>query len=290
MPAREWHARTHDVWAHEQSLLVHEQRRSADHRRSQALRVFAVRIGVLAGFLVAWSAASGTLIDSLFVSDPISVARSFVQISIDGTLWWHLRITLLEMTLGYILGVAVGVGLAIVIALIWRAEQIVRPLMLGVFAIPKVALAPLVIVWFGIHLLPKVILAASLVLFIVYFSTLAGFAAVNRDLIASIRVMGASRAALFLKLILPSAAPYIFSAMRITLPGALIGAIIGEFVSSNRGVGFLIAYASSRYDTAQVLAAILSLLIFGLILNTIVSRLEKYVTRWRSEEPQWSRR
>jgi NitT/TauT family transport system permease protein len=78
--------------------------------------------------------------------------------------------------------------------------------------------------------------------------------------------------------------------MRITLPGALIGAIIGEFVSSNRGVGFLIAYASSRYDTAQVLAAILSLLIFGLILNTIVSRLEKYVTRWRSEEPQWSRR
>jgi NitT/TauT family transport system permease protein len=219
MPAREWHARTHDVWAHEQSLLVHEQRRSADHRRSQALRVFAVRIGVLAGFLVAWSAASGTLIDSLFVSDPISVARSFVQISIDGTLWWHLRITLLEMTLGYILGVAVGVGLAIVIALIWRAEQIVRPLMLGVFAIPKVALAPLVIVWFGIHLLPKVILAASLVLFIVYFSTLAGFAAVNRDLIASIRVMGASRAALFLKLILPSAAPYIFRPCASPCPG-----------------------------------------------------------------------
>ena len=90
------------------------------------------------------------------------------------------------MTLGYILGVAVGVGLAIVVSLIWRGEQIVRPLMLGVFAIPKVALAPLVIVWFGIYLLPKVILAASLVLFIVYFSTLAGFAAVNRDLVASV--------------------------------------------------------------------------------------------------------
>jgi len=234
-----------------------------------------------------WSAASGRLIDSLFVSDPISVARSFIQISLDGTLWWHLRITLLEMTLGYILGVVAGVGLAIVISLIWRGEQIVRPLMLGVFAIPKVALAPLVIVWFGIYLLPKVILAASLVLFIVYFSTLAGFAAVNRDLVASVRVMGASRGALFLKLILPSAAPYIFSAMRITLPGALIGAIIGEFVSSNRGVGFLIAYASSRYDTAQVFAAILSLLIFSLILNAIVSRFEKHVARWRSEEPQW---
>jgi NitT/TauT family transport system permease protein len=289
MRAREWHAQAHDAWTHEQSLLLREERRSADRQRYRALHVFAFRVGVLAGFLLLWSAASGTLIDSLFVSDPASVGRAFVQISLDGTLWWHLRLTLLEMTLGYILGVAVGVGLAIVIAQIWRAEQIVRPLMLGVFAIPKVALAPLVIIWFGIHLLPKVILAASLVLFIVYFSTLAGFAAVNRDLIASVRVMGASRAALFLKLILPSAAPYIFSAMRITLPGALIGAIIGEFVSSNRGVGFLIAYASSRYDTAQVFAAIMSLLIFVLILNTIVSRLEKYVVRWRSEQPQWSR-
>ena len=243
----------------------------------------------VAGILGLWWAASGTLIDRLFVSDPVSVVSSFVQISLDGTLWWHLERTLLEMTFGYILGVAVGIGLAIAVALVPWGEQIARPLMLGVFAIPKVALAPLVIVWFGIHLLPKVILAASLVLFIVYFSTLAGFAAVNRDLVASVRVMGASRAALFVKLILPSAMPYIFSAMRITLPGALIGAIIGEFVSSNRGVGFLIAHASSRYDTAQVFAGILSLLIFVLILNAILSRLEKYVARWRPDQLQRSK-
>ena len=128
------------------------------------------------------------------------------------------------------------------------------------------------------------VLAASLVLFIVYFSTHAGFAAVHRDLVASMRVMGASRVAMFFKLVLPSAAPYIFAAMRITLPGALIGAIIGEFVSSNRGVGFLIAHASSRYDTAQVFAGILSLLIFVLILNALVSRLEQFVARWRPEQ------
>ena len=289
MAAREWPTRAGDARTHEQSLLVREERRAADQRRYQALRVFALRVGILVGILALWGAASGTLIDRLFISDPISIARSLAQISFDGTLWWHLERTLLEMILGYILGVTVGVGLAIVITLIWRGEQIARPLLLGVFAIPKVALAPLVIVWFGIHLLPKVILAASLVLFIVYFSTLAGFAAVNRDLVASVRVMGISRTALFLKLILPSAAPYIFAAMRITLPGALIGAIIGEFVSSNRGVGFLIAFASSRYDTAQVFAAILSLLIFVLILNILVSRLEKYVARWRPEQLQRGR-
>lgn len=284
MPLRERPAQVKIPWTQEQSLLEREERRAVDNRRYQALRVFSLRAVVLAGILGLWWAASGTLIDKLFVSDPISVVSSFVEISLDGTLWWHLERTLIEMTLGYILGVTVGVGLAIVITLIPWGGQIVQPLMLGVFAIPKVALAPLVIVWFGIHLLPKVILAASLVLFIVYFSTLAGFAAVSRDLIASVRVMGASRMALFIKLILPSAAPYIFAAMRITLPGALIGAIIGEFVSSNRGVGFLIAYASSRYDTAQVFAGILSLLIFVLILNTIVARVEKYVARWHPDQ------
>jgi NitT/TauT family transport system permease protein len=160
-------------------------------------------------------------------------------------------------------------------------EQIVRPLAIGVFAIPKVALAPLIIVWFGIYLLPKIVLAASLVLFIVYFNTLAGFATVNPGALNAMRVMGASRAALFRKLILPSAAPYIFAAMRITLPGALIGAIIGEFVSSNRGIGYLIAAASSRYDTARVFAGILSLLIFVLLLNIVVSQIERYTFRWR---------
>ena len=284
MPAFEQPLQVNAGLKHEQSLLVREERRVSAERRHQWLCVFSLRAAVLAGVLGLWWAASGTLIDRLFVSDPISVVKSFIQISLDGTLWWHLENTVLEMTLGYILGVAVGVALAIVVTLIPWGGPIVRPLMLGVFAIPKVALAPLIIVWFGIHLLPKVILSASLVLFIVYFSTLAGFAAVSRGLIASVRVMGASRAALFIKLIVPSAAPYIFAAMRITLPGALIGAIIGEFVSSNRGVGFLIAYASSRYDTAQVFAGILSLLIFVLILNTLVSRVEKYIARWRHDQ------
>jgi NitT/TauT family transport system permease protein len=267
----------------ETMLLAREEQRVTASRRSETLRIVALRAAIVGGILLFWQLASGTLVDRLFISSPVAIVESFVRISLDGTLWWHLERTLLEMTLGYIAGVIGGVALAILVTLIPWGDQIARPFMLGIFAIPKVALAPLVIVWFGIHLLPKVILSASLVLFIVYFSTLAGFAAVNRDLVSSMRVMGASRSAMFFKLIFPSSAPYIFAAMRITLPGALIGAIIGEFVSSNRGIGFLIAHASSRYDTAQVFAGILSLLIFVLILNALVSRLEQYVARWRPE-------
>lgn len=267
----------------ETMLLAREEQRVTVSRRNERLRILVLRAAIVGGILLFWQIASGTLVDRLFISDPIAILESFVRISIDGTLWWHLERTLLEMTLGYIVGVAGGVGLAILVMLIPWGDQIARPFMLGIFAIPKVALAPLVIVWFGIHLLPKVILSASLVLFIVYFSTLAGFAAVNRDLVSSLRVMGASRSAMFFKLIFPSSASYIFAAMRITLPGALIGAIIGEFVSSNRGIGFLIAHASSRYDIAQVFAGILSLLIFVLIMNALVSRLEQYVARWQPE-------
>jgi NitT/TauT family transport system permease protein len=268
---------------HEAGLLAREVQRVAAARRHEKWRIVALRAAIVGGILLFWQFASGTLVDRLFISDPVAIVRSFVHISLDGTLWWHLERTLLEMILGYIVGVTGGVALAILVTLIPFGDQIARPFMLGIFAIPKVALAPLVIVWFGIHLLPKVILSASLVLFIVYFSTLAGFAAVNRDLVSSMRVMGASRSAMFFKLVFPSAAPYVFAAMRITLPGALIGAIIGEFVSSNRGIGFLIAHASSRYDTAQVFAGILSLLIFVLILNALVSRLETYVARWQPE-------
>jgi NitT/TauT family transport system permease protein len=268
---------------YEELLRKREERRVALARHHEKVRVIALRSGVIGAVLIFWWAASGAIIDRLFFSDPVAVVASFVKISLDGSLWWHLERTLLEMTLGYIVGVVGGVGLAILVTMIPWGDRVARPFMLGIFAIPKVALAPLVIVWFGIHLLPKVILSASLVLFIVYFSTLAGFAAVNRDLVASLRVMGASRTFMFFKLIFPSILPYIFAAMQITLPGALIGAIIGEFVSSNRGIGFLIAYASSRYDTAQVFAGILSLLIYVLLLNALVARVEKYVARWRPE-------
>lgn len=268
----------------ERMLLAREECDSVLRTRRESRRVYGLQGAILIAFLLVWWAGSGTVVDRLFVSDPISVATAWFKIVADGTLWWHLERTLTAMSLGYVVGVTVGIGLAVAVSIVPWGEQIVRPLMVGLFAIPKVALAPLVIVWFGIFLLPKIILSALLVLFIVYFNTVAGVSSISPGILATVRVMGASRVALFTKLILPNAAPYIFTAMRITAPGALIGAIIGEFVSSNRGIGFLIAAASSRYDTARVFAGIGSLLIFVLLLNTAVSKLERHVARWRPDQ------
>jgi NitT/TauT family transport system permease protein len=265
----------------EYRLLAREEHAFVARSRTEVIRVHAIQMLVLAMLLLGWWAASGTLVDSLYLSNPISVARVFYEIVANGSLWWHLKWTLIEMTLGYALGVSGGLALAIAVTGIPWAPQILRPLMLGLFAIPKVALAPLIIVWFGIYLVPKVVLAASLVLFIVYFNAVAGIMAVNPRMTDVLRMMGASRRALLTKLTLPSAMPYIFTAMRITVPGALIGAIIGEFLSSNRGIGYLIAAASSRYDTARVFAGILSLLVFVLLLNAAISRVERHLARWQ---------
>jgi sulfonate transport system permease protein len=269
------------VQVREEQLLRAAEAATRAAQRYEALRTCVLQVALLVALLGTWQIASGRFVDSLFLSNPVAIAMAFVRIVIDGTLWWHLEVTLLEMTLGYVLGVVVGVGAAFAVSLIPYGRPIAQPIALMAFATPKVALAPLIIIWFGIGLLPKVILAAALVFFVIYFNTLAGIGAANRDMMALLRLMSASPAAVFAKVVLPGAVPYIVTAMRITLPAALIGAIIGEFMSSSRGIGYLIAAASSRYDTAQVFAGIFSLVAFVLLLNSGVNLLERRLLRWR---------
>jgi NitT/TauT family transport system permease protein len=269
----------------EQALCALEADRAAAQDRSEKRRVWLLQAALLSVVLLAWWLLSGTVIDRLFFSDPVSVVRALFHIVVNGLLWWHLEQTLIEMTLGYALGIGAGIAAGFIVSVLPWGEPIARPLMLAAYATPKIALAPLIIIWLGIGLTPKIVLAASLVFFIVYFNTLSGIAAVSPGMLATVRVMSASGIWLFAKITLPSAAPYVFVAARITLPAALIGAIIGEFMSSNRGIGYLIAAASSRYDTAQVFAGILSLLAFVLLLNGAVSALERYALRWRPAAP-----
>jgi len=265
----------------EARLLHREDDRVRRRRRRYGLNILTWQLALLFGLLIAWSLASGTLIDPLFFSDPWDIATAFWRILNDGTLGYHLRFTAIEFISGYVIGVAAGVIMAITVSLLPLGEPIVRPLMLATFATPKVALAPLIIIWFGIGLAPKILLAAVLVFFIVYFNTLAGIASVSPGLIDVARIMKASRFALFVKFILPTTSVFIFTAMRIAIPSALIGAIIGEFVSSNRGIGYLISAASYRYDTAQVFAGILSLLFFVILIDMAVSAAERRFIGWR---------
>ena len=265
---------------HEERLRTREIHRARRAARGDRLRVLGWQLLLLALFLASWAWASGRVLDRLFLSDPVSVARAFWAILLKGTLWFHLRFTLTETLLGYVIGATLGLASALLVSLIPAGEPVLRPFVLLAYATPKIALAPLMIIWFGIGIAPKVLLAAAFVFFVVFLSTLAGIGTVSAELVSVVRVMGATPLAVFGKVVLPSASPFIVTALRITIPAALIGAIIGEFISANRGVGYLINAASSRYATAEVFAGILSLLLVVLLMNAALSAVERRWLRW----------
>ena len=162
----------------ESALLTAEADRARRAARTDRLRILAGQLVLLALILGGWAWASGRVLDRLFLSDPVSVTKAFWAILLKGTLWYHLRFTLIETLLGYLIGAGLGLAGALAVSMIPAGEPVLRPFVILAYATPKIALAPLMIIWFGIGILPKVILAATFVFFVVFLSTLAGIATV----------------------------------------------------------------------------------------------------------------
>jgi NitT/TauT family transport system permease protein len=260
------------------------ERFQARHRRA-VLSIFSWRLAVLAILLVTWYFTSGRLVDSLFVSNPVEVVKAFADYLRNGELSYHLRFTLLEVLVGYGAGVVLGLVVAGLLLVAASLQRVLHPYLMAFYAIPKIALAPLIVMWFGLGMTPKVLLSGIFVFFVVFMNTLAGLRSVSPDLINVARVMGAGRVALMRKIVLPSAVPNILIALRITVPEAMIGAIIGEFIAGNRGVGYLINAASNQFDTASVFAGIAAILIVVLLMDWAVTMLERRLMRWRPPNP-----
>ncbi len=244
--------------------------------------VLAGRIAVLVVLLGAWQGlAQLHLVDPGVVASPSSIWAHLVKWSLDGTLWFHSAITIEETVIGFLIGASAGIVLGFAIGRYRTLAEILDPFILAIYSVPKVALAPLFIVWFGIGLEMKVILAAVTVLFIVFFNTLAGVRNVDRDLVDAVWLMGAKPRDILMKVVVPSALSWALTGVRIAIPYALIGAIIGELIASNRGIGYLIASSASQYDTAGVFAALIVLTIFAVILNWIVDLIDARTSKWK---------
>jgi len=255
---------------------------AAGAERRERLVVTLLQVGLLIAILLGWTWASGRLVPQIFLSTPLRVAAALVRLVANGELWYHVRFTLMEALAGYALGASTALLAAVAVSLVPYARQILHPFLVALYAVPKIAIAPLIIIWFGLGVLPKVLLAALFVFFIVFLNTVTGVQSVSRELVGVAAVMGARPWRRMLAIVLPSAVPYILVALRLTIPAAMIGAVIGEFISSNRGLGYLINAASSRYDTAAVFAGIFSLLLVVVAMNGAVGWLERRLLRWRT--------
>ncbi|HEY4440480.1 MAG TPA: ABC transporter permease [Candidatus Elarobacter sp.] len=239
------------------------------------------RLVLFSAAVALWQAISLIHGMPFYISSPSAIGARELQWLADGTLLFHTSITLEETVAGFILGAAVGIAAGFVIGPQRELGEVLDPFIVALYSIPKVALAPLFIVWFGIGIWMKIILAMVTVFFIVFFNTVAGVRNVDPDLINAVWLMGGSKWVILFKVIVPHALSAALTGVRIAIPYALIGAIVGELIASNRGIGYLVSSAASQFDTAGVFAALIVLTILATILNAIVDLVDRQTSRWK---------
>lgn len=234
-----------------------------------------------AAVLLGWQMASGRLVDDFFVSNPVDVARRLTTWILSGSIFLHLWATIYATVTGYFIGAASGFVLGIWLGITPFMSRLFNPYLLALNALPKVALAPLFVLWFGLGIESKIALAAVLVLFLVFLNTFAGVREVDRDLIDSARLMRATRFQVIAKIVVPSSISWVFAGLKAAMPYALIGAVLGEMIASNRGLGYLVQFSGAQFDAAGVFAVLVVIALLAVALNLAVEIVQERVQRWR---------
>jgi NitT/TauT family transport system permease protein len=234
------------------------------------------------GVLLAWELGAATgRVDPFFFSRPSAVMARVSQWIVSGTLWPHVSTTFAEAMLSFVIGAVLGVlfGLALAGAPVLAA--LLDPYIRVGNALPRVVLAPIFLLWFGLGIWSKVALGVTVVFFIVFFNTHRGVREVEPEMIDNARMLGASDLQLFRHVLVPSALTWIFSSLHISIGMAIVAVVVGEYLGASRGIGYLIAQAEGVFDTTGVFAGMAVLAIGVLFVGEIIARLEQRLLRWK---------
>ena len=216
-----------------------------------------------------------------FFGQPLKVFQRIWTWFSSGSIYVHLGVTLIETLLAFAIGTLLGLVAGLWLALSPTASTLADPYIKGMNAMPRVILAPIFAVWFGLGIASKVVFGVTLVFFIVFFNVYQGVKEVSPVVLANARMLGASGRQLLRHVYLPSATSWVFSSLHTSIGLAFVGAVVGEYLGSARGVGYLIQQAEGVFDIDTVLAGILVLTMFALILDFIVTRIERRLLVWR---------
>jgi len=216
-----------------------------------------------------------------WVGSPWGVLKRFVVGIAGGELLEHASYTFVEALAGFLLGAIPAVLLPFLLRRWPMAVAIIDPVMVGGYGAPKLALAPLFILWFGIGIASKIVLVAITVFFIVYFSALAGVRALDARLVQMAQVAGAREQHVARHIVFPGAVPYIFTGLRIAMPYSIGGAVIAELLSANRGLGYLVQLGAMNFDTTGIFTALAATCCIVFLGNWSVQALERRLLRWR---------
>lgn len=244
------------------------------------LRLF--QLLLFAALLGLWFALTETeILPPFFFGKPLIVGQRLWDWFATGKIFPHLLRTLTETILAFALGTVLGLAVGLWLALSPTASRLLDPYLKAINAMPRVILAPIFAVWFGLGILSKVLLGVTLVFFIVFFAVFHGVRDVSPVLINNTRMLGASRNQLLRYVYLPSAASWVFSSLHTAVGMAFVGAVVGEYLGSEKGIGYLILQAEGVFDINSVFAGVLLLTVFALALDKIVTVVERRLLRWR---------
>lgn len=229
-----------------------------------------------------WQAAAGRIVSDKLVSSPLAVARVFVEWMVSGSIFFHFAYTLTNTFYGYVEGAAIGILLGFALAEAPTVASVIEPYIMAFNGVPRIAYGPLFIAWFGIERAPKIVLVATIVFFLTFVSTFSGIRLVPQDLINVARVIGGGRLDIYRKVVLPSAVPWIINGLKVSIPFGMVGAIVGEYLASDRGLGYLLSLYSNEYFMAGMIAVIVLLMAVVLSLNQALNWAESRAMRWRA--------
>ncbi len=264
-------------------------------RERRSLRVFLLRILVAEGLVGSWELATTVgceandtakcIVDPFFFGKPSGIWDQLLtwvdKGTAQGPLWQQIAVTLEETILGFVIGVVLGVFFGVLLGRNPLLSDILGPYIKALNAMPRIVLGSIFTIWLGLEMPSKVALAVVLVFFVVFFNAFQGVREVDRDLLANARILGASQRQLFTNVVLPSALSWIIASLHTSLGFALVGAIVGEYLGARQGIGLMIATAQGTFNANGVYASMLILAVIAILAETLVTRLENRLIRWR---------
>lgn len=282
-------AHTSDTMPVPREAAAQKPKRRAPVRISESRRRIenlVLQVLLVGAFLLLWEYASDRWVPKLMVSKPSDIGSTIWRWLMDGTYATNLWVTVQATVGGFLLGTTAGMLLGFFTGSIRRVGEVLQPIVTAFYTLPRLALAPLFLLWFGLGMEFRVMFSATIVFFLVYYNTYFGVREVSRELISAVRIMGANHFQVAWRVIIPSALVWVAAGLKISVPYSLVGVVVAEMLASDQGMGFLLARGASQFSAAQTFAAIAGLLVVALIVDWLITRVTNYALRWKTAGQQ----
>ena len=261
-----------------------EMRKVRSSRRRRKMKLYAMQSAVLVASIVGWHfLAKANILPRFIFGEPVGVAVQMWKWFSNGSIFIHLGTTLLETILAFAIGTALGLAVGLWLGLVRSAAEVLDPFFNAFNSMPRIVLGPIFAVWFGLGIWSKVALGVTVVFFIVFFNVYQGVREVSKTILANTRMLGASRAQLLHMVYIPSAMSWVFASLHNAVGMAFVGAVVGEYLGSARGIGYLILQAEGVFNIEGIFAGIITLTIFAYLLDQLVGVIERRLLIWRPQ-------